>query len=295
MKRFRFRKIDAFASGASGGNPAGCVYLDRAEDITPEEMQRIARELKGFVSEVVYLSPEGGAFLLRYYSSECEVDFCGHGTIAAMHNYISSDPELSRRPELEIVVRNERLKVLNRIPREGSVYISAPAPEHLETRLDRGEVARALETEVSAVAERRPIGFIRCGLAALIVPMSGLKSCLALCPPQETLRRFCLENGIDIVVVFSEETAFPEHGYRTRVFAPKFGYLEDPATGSGNSAFGFYLLKQAMWDGGSLMIEQGPDEGNPNIVRIFAEAGKDGPRVMFGGGAAVRIEGEYIL
>ncbi len=35
----------------------------------------------------------------------------------------------------------------------------------------------------------------------------------------------------------------------TRVFAPKFGYLEDPATGSGNSAFGYYMLKNALWDG----------------------------------------------
>jgi len=30
--------------------------------------------------------------------------------------------------------------------------------------------------------------------------------------------------------------------------APKFGYLEDLATGLGNSAMGYYMLKNQLWD-----------------------------------------------
>ena len=45
MKKFRFKKIDAFARGLSAGNPAGCVYLEHAGDITDGDMQRIAAEL----------------------------------------------------------------------------------------------------------------------------------------------------------------------------------------------------------------------------------------------------------
>jgi predicted PhzF superfamily epimerase YddE/YHI9 len=53
-------------------------------------MQQIAAELKGFVNEVVYLFPEEKGFFLKYYSAECEVDFCGHGTIGVMYDLIKS-------------------------------------------------------------------------------------------------------------------------------------------------------------------------------------------------------------
>ncbi|HOV15170.1 MAG TPA: PhzF family phenazine biosynthesis protein, partial [Spirochaetota bacterium] len=52
MKIFKFKKIDAFATTGSTGNPAGYIWLDNEGDISGFEMQQIARELKGFVNEV---------------------------------------------------------------------------------------------------------------------------------------------------------------------------------------------------------------------------------------------------
>jgi predicted PhzF superfamily epimerase YddE/YHI9 len=51
----------------------------------------------------------------------------------------------------------------------------------------------------------------------------------------EELKRFCVKSQIDIIEVYTAETRNKRNDYRTRVFAPTFGYLEDPATGSGNS------------------------------------------------------------
>jgi predicted PhzF superfamily epimerase YddE/YHI9 len=51
MKKFAFKKIDAFATQESGGNPAAAVYLTAEQDISAHEMQRIAKELKGFVND----------------------------------------------------------------------------------------------------------------------------------------------------------------------------------------------------------------------------------------------------
>jgi predicted PhzF superfamily epimerase YddE/YHI9 len=77
MKEFSFKKIDAFATIKSDGNPAGYIYLESRESINDSEMQRIARELKGFVNEVGYISRENDTtFSLKYYSSEREVEFC---------------------------------------------------------------------------------------------------------------------------------------------------------------------------------------------------------------------------
>jgi len=43
MKAYPFKKMDAFTRGKSSGNPAGCIYLEQAGDISEKEMQLIAR------------------------------------------------------------------------------------------------------------------------------------------------------------------------------------------------------------------------------------------------------------
>ena len=88
MKKYRYIKSNAFTSGASLGNPAAALIAED-ECLTPEQMQQIATEHKGFVMEIVFCSPsETAACKLTYYSSECEVNFCGHGTIATMYSII---------------------------------------------------------------------------------------------------------------------------------------------------------------------------------------------------------------
>ncbi|MDP3562858.1 MAG: PhzF family phenazine biosynthesis protein, partial [Methanoregula sp.] len=114
-------------------------------------------------------------------------------------------------------------------------------------------------------------------------------------PDQQHLKEFCLTNGIEIIVVFSTETSKTGNSYRTRVFAPIFGYLEDPATGSGNAALGNYLLKEGTWDGRMIAIEQGKSREHPNIIRLVSDSSKVQRSVFFGGNAVVRIEGEYLL
>lgn len=92
MKKFKFKKIDAFATSKSAGNPAGYIRLDEKTDISAHEMLKVAKQLKYFVNEVGYLcKTDSNMFDLKYYSSEREVDFCGHATIAIMYDLIKND------------------------------------------------------------------------------------------------------------------------------------------------------------------------------------------------------------
>ena len=135
MKRFTFKKIDAFATELSSGNPAGAVYLKDHEEITAEEMQRIATELKGFVSEVGYVKrSDEAAFDLKYYSSEREVDFCGHATVAIMYDLLRNSPELMDTPVITISTNKGLLLVENRVRKDDAVFISAPAPVFSEPK-----------------------------------------------------------------------------------------------------------------------------------------------------------------
>jgi L-cysteine desulfidase len=77
-----------------------------------------------------------------------------------------------------------------------------------------------------------------------IIPLRDLETEISVFPDEQTLKAFCITNNVDIVLIYSQEVKAQNNIAYTRVFAPKFGYLEDPATGSGNNAFGYYMIKK---------------------------------------------------
>ena len=294
MDIFRFKKIDAFTGENAAGNPAGCIYLNHEGEITAAAMQKIAKELQGFVNEVAFLFPAEDGVQLKYYSSECEVEFCGHASIAIMHDWIRSSEALQQKAEVALHVNAGKLTVFNHIREEDAVYVMAPEAQFLPCALPIDEIAGVLAIDPSRLEHSAPVRIVNAGLRTLIVPLTTLDACLGLNPPQETLRLYCIGNEIDIVLVYTAETQLNSSQYRTRVFAPKFGYLEDPATGSGNAAFGNYLIKNGLWKS-NVVVEQGPSRLNPNIVKLRRISQGAVDRILFGGSALVRICGEYFL
>lgn len=292
MKSYSFKKIDAFATTTSGGNPAAAVYLDSFDAITEAEMQRIACELKGFVSEVGYLvrlAPD--AFKLRYFSAEKEVAFCGHATIAILHDLVSHDPALA---SLERILLHTNKGILPVENRDGCVYIHAPEPVHTECGIGAREICEALNLPPSALDPVIETGIVNAGLQTLCLPLKTLQAVVTAKPDFKTLQDFCKRHGVDIITLFTERVADPANRLRTRVFAAPFGYLEDPATGSGNAALGYHLYRLGLWDGSPIRIEQNADVANPNIVRLGSMPDPDfGIRVTFGGSAILRIDGRY--
>jgi PhzF family phenazine biosynthesis protein len=291
MPEYLYNRLNAFSSGGSSGNPAACLFPEHLTDLSAEQMQRIAAEHKGLVSEVVFCAPSGtGGYDLSYYSSECEVDFCGHGTIACMYSLIKDTPGLSTVKEIPILTaRKGPLTVYNEIEASDAVFISAPSPRYSGTSITATAITSALALALDAISDRLPVDFIDAGLRTLIVPLKNLSEEISCLPDEENLREFCLSQNVDIILIFTTETEDTLNIAHTRVFAPKYGYLEDPATGSGNSALGYYLLKNNLWTGDRVSIEQGPLQGPYNIVKLETRDG----RVLFGGRAELTCKGLY--
>ena len=145
MKQYRYVKSNAFTSGESLGNPAACIFTGH-EGLSPEQMQAIAAEHKGFVMEVVFCSQSDVADCkLTYYSSECEVEFCGHGTIATMYTMVKETPELIAKPVITAETnRKGIIEVFNAIKEEDAVYITAPAPIEHPMKLSIEQIENAL-------------------------------------------------------------------------------------------------------------------------------------------------------
>jgi PhzF family phenazine biosynthesis protein len=297
MRSYPFKKIDAFATTNSSGNPAGYIGPLKKQDISHEEMLQIAYELKGFVSEFGYLFlEENNVPELKYYSSEREVDFCGHATIATIYDLIKNNPDFQSLEKVTIKTNRGILDVENRLATENAVFVMAPEPVEKNVSLSRKAIADNLNIHENQIHPDFPVSIINAGLSTLIVPIFNLDSILKMEPDLLKLKEFCLKSGVDIVEVFTPDVFHKESHYRTRVFAATLGYLEDPATGSGNSAFGYYLIENGYWKSGRLKIEQnGLRERFNQVILQKKQDGKGQERVLFGGGAITRIEGVYTI
>ncbi len=297
MKILKFKKIDAFATEFSDGNPAGYIKLNSQSEINEIEMQKLAKELKGYVNEVGFLSQNQGEYFdLKFYSSEREVDFCGHATVAIMYDLIKDDINLQQKSMLMIQTNRGLLKVENRLAAEDAVFIMSPVPFTKTVTPETQDIADNLEIKSGEIDSRYSISIINAGLTTLLVPIKSLDSILGISPDFQTLKKFCISNEIDNIEVFTTDVSDASHDFRVRVFAPTFGYLEDPATGSGNSAFGYYLLNTGNFTKNTIIIEQNDDRKRFNIVKLQKTHDDEGnERILFGGGAIKRIEGDYFL
>ena len=290
--KYRYYKADAFTSGDSLGNPAACIFT--GDDVlTDEQMLKIGKEHKGFVCELVFVrnSKDTDGFM-TYYSSECEVSFCGHGTIATMYTYLKQNPDIAKKDILYIKTHLKGIiEVHNHINDEDAVYISAPKALFLDLCIDKQVIAEQLRIPIESISEDLPIRAIEAGNKCLVIPLSDFSTEINAFPDEEKLKEFCLIKGLDAIIIFTLETEDKSHFAHTRVFCPKFGYLEDPATGSANSAFANYLLEYKMWNGNSISIEQGGKDRIYNVVKLATHNDK----ILFGGKATLRIEGDYII
>ena len=169
MAEFPFKKIDAFATPTSAGNPAGAIYLESMEAIRENQMQRIARELGGFVSETGFIARiAADAFKVRYFSAEREVQFCGHATIAMLFDLFAHDAALAEVPRIRLHTNKGILTVENRVREEAAVHIQAPAPVYTAPLPPPAEIARALKLPESAL-DPAGLGLVNAGNQTLCV------------------------------------------------------------------------------------------------------------------------------
>ncbi len=198
-------QVDAFATRVFEGNPAAVCPLDSwLED---ELLQSIAEENN--LSETAFFVSSEKGFELRWFTPTKEVDLCGHATLASAHvifdilgyskKVVTFD---TRSGELLVEKRGSRLQM--DFPACPSV--SCAAPEALVQGLGARPVEVLAADDYMAVFDSE-------------------EAILAIKPDHALLGQLDLRG----VIV----TAPGKHSdFVSRFFAPKYGILEDPVTGS---------------------------------------------------------------
>jgi PhzF family phenazine biosynthesis protein len=206
MKIFQ---VDAFANEIFKGNPAAVCPLEKwtSDDL----MQHIAEENN--VSETAFFVKKDNQFELRWFTPTCEVDLCGHATLAAAHiiftelNYKEAILEFSSKSGILTVEKKENWYTLN-FPSE--------AIEEIET------------SQILKEALNVPILKTFKGIWKLLVVLENEDTIKNLTPNFSKLTEL---EAPGIIVTSKGNKA----DFVSRFFAPKIGINEDPVTGSAHT------------------------------------------------------------
>lgn len=81
------------------------------------------------------------------------------------------------------------------------------------------------------------------------------------------------DDGPTGAYLYCDEVTDRQAAYHTRMFAPKMGIAEDPATGSAAAAFAGVLAASGRYADGehAIGLEQGVEMGRPSLIHLKVE------------------------
>lgn len=251
----------AFTTDPRGGNPAG-VVLD-ASRLDDAAMQSIARRL-GY-SETAFLTARGeGEYLVRYFSPQAEVPFCGHATIA-------SAVALSDRlgpGALRLQTKAGRVDVETGRDADGSYAVLTSLAPRVDAPADGlvDAALLALRWSFEDLDPALPPRVAFAGARHLVLATASRARLAKLDYDFDALRGLMLAHDLTTVALVHRES---RERYHVRNPFPVGGVVEDPATGAAAAAFGAYLRALAeVAPPTEVMLLQGDDMGRPSRLRV---------------------------
>lgn len=253
-------QIDAFADRPFTGNPAAVMPLQ--EWLPDATLQAIAAE--NALSETAFFVLEPGGHRIRWFTPACEVDLCGHATLAsAFVLFTELEPQ---RTSVEFQSASGVLAV----QRQGDLLAldfpsRPPTPVPAVDGLEAALGAKVLETWKAR------------DILALLDSEAAVR---ALRPDMAALGR------IDAFAVIATAPG-QEADFVSRFFAPRKGVPEDPVTGSAHTTL------TPFWAARLGKPRLRAQQVGPRGGELFCE--DLGPRVAIAGRAVKVIEGWFEL
>lgn len=269
--------VNAFTVDGTGGNPAG-VVLD-ADALNAAAMQSIAAQTELSETAFVSRSPTEGA-RLDFFTPTRRIAHCGHATIAAFALMRAEGRISDGATSKQTVEGPRRIHV-----REGAVFMEQQAPSYLTqadwagTAVTETDVLAAVGLSANRLDLRVAPQIVDTGNRFLLIGVASEAELSALAVDQAAVAR--ISDALDLIG-FYVFFVTGEEGFAhatTRMFAPRYGILEESATGMAAGPLAC-LLHDALGDRRThFVIEQGRFMASPSVSRILVDLHVKGSRI----------------
>ena len=246
--------VDAFTSETFSGNPAAVIFSDISDEVL---MQNIAAENNLSETAFINLSNNG----IRWFSPTCEVNLCGHATLASAFiyfNYLDNSKE-----SIVLNSASGELKVYKK-----DKYLQLDFPKDNFQRVDMVE---KVEIAIGVKPIKTYIGDIN-----LFAVYENEEVISNIQPDFDAVSKL---DGQGLIISSSSN----QYDFVSRYFCPKFGINEDPVTGSAHTTLIPYWSEQLSKN--YLTAKQVSKRGG----ELFCQNKND--RVLIGGNAVLYMKG----
>jgi trans-2,3-dihydro-3-hydroxyanthranilate isomerase len=292
---------DVFTGEALVGNQLA-VFTD-ARGLETAKMQRLAREMNFAESTFILPSERSDTDIrMRIFTPMNEMPMAGHPTIgstfALAHTGVIRPGSarfvfgLNIGPvpvDLEWNANGLRFAWMTQMPPTFGPVVD-----------DREAVAATLGLVEDDLAANLPVQEVSCGVPFLMVPLRDRQTVDRAMSDAAAFRRFMTGAGFDLpIFLFSIDPAGANETVYSRMFAPEFGIVEDPATGGASGPLGCYLVHHGVVDGEAahrMVSLQGVAMGRRSRIHISIDGGRRQiSRVRVGGEAVLVGRGELLV
>lgn len=257
-------QVDAFTDRPFHGNPAAVCLLDAARD--EAWMQAVAAEMN--LAETAFVSPRDDGYDLRWFTPTCEVDLCGHATLASAHALWET-----KRLHQDTVARfHTKSGWLTAHQRDGLIELDFPATPADPAPAFTASLAEALGTPVEWAGRSRYDLVARVTSAETVRRVAPDLALVGALPCRGVIVTAKGDDGV--------------HDFVSRFFGPQSGVDEDPVTGSAHCALAPYWA--AILGRTSLVGFQASPRGGTVRVQLDAD------RVRLSGHAVTVLRGELL-
>lgn len=260
--RVKVYTVNSFAKSINGGNPAGVVL--NADGLSDVEMKKIAGVV-GFSETAFVMKSDLADFMVRFFTPNEEVDFCGHATIAVFHTISSKGYIKSGRYSQETKAGILDVQVMEDL----SIMMNQNIPSYHEI-IEKQEIADSLNITVDEMLENLPVQIVSTALRDILVPIKSLDILNSINPDFKKVENISSKYNTVGYHIFTLES-LNESNAHCRNFAPLYGIPEESAIGTSNGALACYLYKYGKLKHDhitNISIEQGYSMERPSEIKI---------------------------
>ena len=290
-----YHVLDVFTDKPFGGNPLA-VVLD-ADGLDGARMQTIAREFN--LSETVFvLKPQNAAHTarVRIFTPAAELAFAGHPTVGT--GALLAQLQSPSQPGDALVVLEEGIGTVRvgvRLRPDAAPYAEFDAPKlpgQSGTLPPSERLAAALSLIPAEIGfeNHRPTKYAA-GNNWAFVPVASLEAIAKARVAAHHWDTVLRDQGLNGAFLYCRQTVHRTSSFHARCFAPDFGVLEDPATGSAAVAFAAVVHRfDELPDGAhKRLVEQGYEMGRPSTIALSIEVERGKVEAVRIGGHSVRV------
>jgi trans-2,3-dihydro-3-hydroxyanthranilate isomerase len=292
---------DVFTGATLLGNQLA-VFTD-GRGLSTTQMQAITREMN-FAESTFILPAEtpGTGIRMRIFTPHVEMPMAGHPTIGSTFALAHSGVIAPGSPRFVFGLNIGPVPV--DLEWEGIrlrfAWMTQSNPTFGSPVADRAMIAQAIGLTPDDLVPDLPVQVVSCGVPYVMVVLRDRDTVDRAACDAGAFRRLNAAFGDDFAVFFFAVSPadVPETVY-SRMFAPSFGIVEDPATGSASGPLGCYLVRHGLVSGDvqrHIVSSQGVAMGRASTIHVAITGTADAiTQVKVGGEAVLVGRGELFV